>query len=134
MGKVDLNFMPNVPVFDANAALGRRHDKRVNVDTVEGTIAEMDRTGVTKALVYAPHGAAYDSTEGNQILLETIGNNDRLIPQFCAIPTFDKIDDFSKSVNSANVISWSPNLRRRRSIALSSFFNAVFFDIFIYYR
>ena len=39
MGKVDLNFMPNVPVFDANAALGRRHDKRVNVDTVEGTIA-----------------------------------------------------------------------------------------------
>ena len=103
MGKVDLNFMPNVPVFDANAALGRRHDKRVNVDTVEGTIAEMDRTGVTKALVYAPHGAAYDSTEGNQILLETIGNNDRLVPQFCANPTFDKIDDFSKSVNSANV-------------------------------
>ena len=62
---VDLDFRPEVPAFDANAALGRRHDRRVSKDSAAELLAEMDRAGVQRALVYAPHAAAYDSTEGN---------------------------------------------------------------------
>ena len=51
MGQVDLDFKPAVPVFDANAALGRRHDKRVAVDTADGVIEVMDEAGVERALV-----------------------------------------------------------------------------------
>jgi hypothetical protein len=33
------------------------------MDDVAGTLAEIDRTGVERALVHAPHAAAYDSRE-----------------------------------------------------------------------
>ena len=64
MGDVDLSVRPSVPVFDANVALGRRHDRRVAMNDVVGTLAEIDRTGVRRALVHVPHAAAYDSREG----------------------------------------------------------------------
>ena len=64
MGQVDFEFRPDVPVFDADVALGRRHDRRVAVDSVEGTLEAMDRAGVDRAHVYAPHAAGYDSTHG----------------------------------------------------------------------
>ena len=60
-----------MPVFDADVALGRRHDRRVAVDSVEGTLEEMDRSGVDRAHVYAPHAAGYDSTHGNELLVRT---------------------------------------------------------------
>ena len=60
MGEVDLDFEPTVPVFDANVALGRRHDKPVSVDTAAGVLQVMDDSGVGRALVYAPHAATYD--------------------------------------------------------------------------
>ena len=53
MGEVDLRFRPSVPVFDANMALGRRHDRRVLFDSVEDALREMDRAGVDRALVYS---------------------------------------------------------------------------------
>ena len=68
MGLVDLDFKPAVPVFDANVALGRRHDRRQSVDTAETTLAQMDRVGIERALVYTPHAAVYDSREGNNPL------------------------------------------------------------------
>ena len=45
MGRIDLDFKPAVPVFDANMALGRRHNRRQSVDTAADTLAEMNRGG-----------------------------------------------------------------------------------------
>ena len=100
---VDLDFRPEVPAFDANAALGRRHDRRVAVDDAAGLLAEMDRAGVERALVYAPHAAAFDSAEGNAGLLEAIGDETRLVPQFVCNPTFDDLDATKAQIEAADV-------------------------------
>jgi predicted TIM-barrel fold metal-dependent hydrolase len=103
MGEVDLDFKPSVPVFDANMALGRRHDRRVPVDTVAETLREMDRAGVGRALVYAPHAITYDSEQGNSLLLETIHGDARLVPQFVCNPSFDDFDAFTSWVKEARI-------------------------------
>ena len=100
---VDLDFRPEVPAFDANAALGRRHDQRVAVDDAAGLLAEMDRAGVARALVYAPHAAAYDSSDGNAGLLEAIGQETRLVPQFVCNPTFDDFDQTTAYILESGV-------------------------------
>ena len=105
MALVDLDFKPAVPVFDANVALGRRHDRRQSVDTAEATLAEMDRVGVERALVYAPHAAVYDSREGNNLLLELIGNTSGLVPQFVCNPAFDKMDELDAGLERHGVRS-----------------------------
>ena len=103
MGRVDLDFKPAVPVFDANVALGRRHNRRQSVDTAAATIAEMDRTGVERALVYAPHAAVYDSLQGNSYLLESIAGCPRLVPQFACNPTFDHMNRFAAGLEEHGV-------------------------------
>jgi predicted TIM-barrel fold metal-dependent hydrolase len=103
MGDVNLNFKPAVPVFDANMALGRRHDRRVSVDTVDETLKEMNRSGVDRALVYAPHAVTYDSEQGNSLLLETIHGDSRLVPQFVCNPAFDDFDAFTSWVKEARI-------------------------------
>ena len=100
---VDLDFRPEVPAFDANAALGRRHDRRVSKDSAAELLAEMDRAGVQRALVYAPHAAAYDSTEGNAGLLEAIGDETRLVPQFVCNPAFDDFEATKAQIEAADV-------------------------------
>ena len=105
MGQVDLSFKPSVPVFDANVALGRRHDRRVSVDTVEGTLSAMTKAGIDRALVYSPHAANYDPRDGNKMLLETIQGHGGLVPQFVCNPAFDDIDTFSAEVEERNVRS-----------------------------
>ena len=101
----DLSFEPSVPVFDANVALGRRHDRVVSEDTAAGTLKEMDRLGVERALVYAPHAASFDTTAGNKALLETIGGEPRLVPQFVANPAYDDLNSFAAGVRDAGVRS-----------------------------
>ncbi len=105
MGEVDLDFEPTVPVFDANVALGRRHDKHVAVDTVAGVLQVMDDSGVGRALVYAPHAVTYDPRDGNAMLVEQIGGEARLVPQFVCSPVFDRLDDFADEVEAAGVRS-----------------------------
>ena len=100
---VDLDFRPEVPAFDANAALGRRHDRRVSMDSAAELLAEMDRAGVQRALVYAPHAAAYDSTEGNAGLLKAIGDETRLVPQFVCNPAFDDFEATKAQIEAADV-------------------------------
>ena len=100
MGQVDFDFKPEVPVFDADVALGRRHDRRVAVDGVEGTLAEMDGAGVERAHVYAPHAAGWDSTHGNESLVRTIAGQPRFVPQFAANPTVDDLDDLSETARN----------------------------------
>jgi predicted TIM-barrel fold metal-dependent hydrolase len=105
MGEVDLAFKPVVPVFDANAALGRRHDRRVAVDTPAGMLKEMDRAGIGRALVYHPHAVGYDSTEGNSWLLEIIHGDARFVPQFVCNPAFDDFGAFTSWVKQAAIRS-----------------------------
>ena len=104
MGNVDLDFRPSVPVFDANVALGRRHDRRVRVDTVEGTLKAMSRVGVGRALVYSPHAASFDPGDGNLVLLEMIEGEPRLVPQFVCIPS-DDLESFAAGVKERGVRS-----------------------------
>lgn len=94
-----------MPVFDANIALGRRHDRRVRVDSVDDLISEMDRCGVGKALVYSPHAANYDSREGNELLFDSISGETRLVPQMVANPTWDDLKSFSRKVEDIGVRS-----------------------------
>ena len=101
----NLSFEPTVPVIDANVALGRRHDRVVSEDTAAGTLKEMDRLGVERALVYSPHAASFDTTAGNESLLETIREESRLVPQFVANPAHDDLSSLADGVKDAGVRS-----------------------------
>ena len=105
MGEVDLEFKPQVPVFDANIALGRRHDRRVKVDSVEGTLDAMDKAGIQRALAYSPYAALGSRQEGNQLLYDSISDEPRLFPQFSCNPSADKLDSFATQVEDAGVRS-----------------------------
>ena len=98
IGRIDNNFKPLVPVFDANVALGRRHNRRVTADSAHDTLAAMDQAGVSRALVYAPHAATFDARDGNRILMETVRGEPRLVPQYVCTPTFDDPDSFAAGV------------------------------------
>ena len=105
MGQVDLDFKPTVPVFDANVALGRRHDRRVPSDTLEGTLEAMDRAGVGRAVVYSPHAANFDSQDGNQLLQQTVQGEPSLVPQYVCTPAADDLDEFATQVKERGVRS-----------------------------
>ena len=105
MGQIALDFKPTVPVFDANVALGRRHDRRVREATVEGTLKAMERAGVDRALAYSPHAATFDSREGNDILLDMVQGQPSLVPQYVCNPSFDDLSSFAAEVNKRGVRS-----------------------------
>lgn len=114
MGEVDLNFKPDVPVIDANIALGRRHNRRVKVDTLEGTLKAMAHVGVGRALAYSPHAATFDSRDGNDLLIETIAGDDRILPQFVCNPSYDDMDAFASYVkeHGGRAVRMIPPLHR----------------------
>ena len=105
MGQVDLDFKPTVPVFDANVSLGRRHDRRVREATVEGTLKAMERAGVGRALAYSPHASAFDSREGNELLLEMVQGQPGLVPQYVCNASFDDQASFAADVKEHGVRS-----------------------------
>ena len=105
MGEVDLHFRPAVPVFDANVALGRRHDRRVTADTVDAVQSEMRRAGIDRALVYSAHSAAFDTQDGNDYLLEMLEGASDLVPQLACSPAGDDLDRFAAQVGELGVRS-----------------------------
>ena len=104
MGEVDLHFRPAVPVFDANMALGRRHDRRVLFDSVEDALREMDRAGVERALVYSTV-AATDPIGGNTWLEDALGSEPRLVPQLIASPPRDEVEQFAAFMEAGRASS-----------------------------
>ncbi|MBI3945200.1 MAG: amidohydrolase family protein [Armatimonadetes bacterium] len=102
---VSVPFRPAVPVFDGHAALGRRYDRRADLDTPEDLLAEMDRCGIERALVYHPHAAHYSTREGNALLMELVAGQPRLVPQFVANPVFDDPEAFGEKMRAAGVRS-----------------------------
>lgn len=105
MGQVDLDFKPSVPVFDANVALGRRHDRRVTSESAAQALAEMARIGIGRAVVYPAHGVAFDARDGNDYLVEMLSGTTGLVPQFVANPTADDLDRFAAEAGEHGVKS-----------------------------
>ena len=105
MGQVDLHFRPSVAVFDANMALGRRHDRPVRSHTAKGALAEMDRAGVQRAVVYAQHAVEFDGPQGNALLIEMTAGEPRFAPQFAVNPAFDDMEAFAEDVRAHDVRS-----------------------------
>lgn len=81
-----LTFCPRVPVFDANVRVGDRHDEPAPFRDRAGLLAELDRHGVARAMVYHALTEEISPLEGNQFLEEWLGNDGRLVPQWSIIP------------------------------------------------
>lgn len=102
---VSAPFRPSVPVFDGNACLGRRHDRRVEPATPEGLLAIMDRFGIERALVYHPHAANYSTAEGNRLLMELLQGKPRLVPQWVVNAVLDDPNTLGPQMIAAGVRS-----------------------------
>lgn len=86
-----LNFKSRVPVFDANVRVGDLLDEPAPYRDRAGLLAEMDRHGVERALIYHAHADNVSPIEGNNYLEAWLGDDGRTHPQWMAIPTADSL-------------------------------------------
>jgi hypothetical protein len=86
-----LHFQPRVPVFDANVRVGDRRDSASPCRNREQLLAEMDRHGVARALIYHAQTESVSPVEGNGYLAEWLGEDGRLHPQWSIMPTKDSM-------------------------------------------
>ena len=77
-----LGFRARVPVIDANVGVGNQRDDINPVQTADELLEEMDRHGVSRAIVYHRMGEARSATEGNERLEDFIGGREDLAPQW----------------------------------------------------
>ncbi|MCL4859428.1 MAG: hypothetical protein KJZ93_08475 [Caldilineaceae bacterium] len=82
-----LSFRPRVPVFDANVRVGHRHDQPAPFADRSALLAEMDRHGVTRAVVYHAQTEEISPIEGNYLLEAWLADDERLTPQWSIMPT-----------------------------------------------
>jgi predicted TIM-barrel fold metal-dependent hydrolase len=84
---VALNFRPEVPVFDANVGVGDRRDEPSVCRCRADLLAEMDRQGVARALIYHAQAETSSPVAGNEQLAAWLDDDGRLTPQWVALPT-----------------------------------------------
>jgi len=94
---------PDLAIFDCNASLGRRHNERVPYHSKEDLLRVMSEAGIARALVCSPYAAAFSTMEGNQFLLDEIGDEQNLIPQFVVSFAVDAIDKVQEHTRRAGV-------------------------------
>jgi len=82
-----LNFAPRVPVFDANIRVGDAPGVLSPSPTRADLLAELDRHGVGRAIIYHAQSELRSPSEGNGRLEEWIGEDGRLSPQWTIMPT-----------------------------------------------
>lgn len=82
-----LNFQARVPVFDANVGVGHLRNRTSPFENPEQLLQEMDRHGVTRALIYHLQGEALSTVEGNERLLPWLDGKPTLHPQWVADPS-----------------------------------------------
>ena len=70
-----LNFKSRVPVFDANVRVGDLLDEPAPYRDRAGLLAEMDRHGVERALIYHAHADNVSAIEGNNYLEAWLGDD-----------------------------------------------------------
>lgn len=80
---------PHVPFFDINVALGRfARPAGGSFDTTEALLAEMERFGISQALVYHSVAAEADVEHGNALLLQQLGGHPQLYPCWIMAPPY----------------------------------------------
>jgi predicted TIM-barrel fold metal-dependent hydrolase len=94
---------PSLNIFDCNASLGRRHNERVPYDSKEDLLRVMSEAGISRALVYSPYAAAFSTMEGNRFLLQQIGREPKLVPQFVVTFATDELKEVEDLAHRSNV-------------------------------
>jgi hypothetical protein len=87
-----LRFRASIPVIDANVGVGHRHDRPAPFDTPAQLLAEMDRHGVDRAIVYHVQGEVISPVSANQDLEHWVGGESRLEAQWVLGPRDDSLD------------------------------------------
>ncbi len=87
---IQFTFRPRVPVFDANVRVGDLHYQPSPCRNRTQLLAEMDRHGVEKALIYHAQTEEVSPIDGNGFLEEWL-DDDRLFPQWSVTPTPDSM-------------------------------------------
>ena len=82
-----LTFRPRVPVFDANVRAGDLSGQPAPCRDRAALLAEMDRHGVGRAVIYHALTEEVSPVEGNLLLEPWLGADDRLVPQWSVLPT-----------------------------------------------
>ena len=88
---MSLNFSARVPVFDANIRVGDLRDEPSPCRNREELLAEMDRHGVERALVYHAQAETISPLDGNRWLEDWLDESGRLAPQWVILPTDESI-------------------------------------------
>lgn len=88
---VSLSFKARVPIFDANVRVGDRRDEASPCRNQAQLLAEMDRHGVERALIYHAQTELLSPLDGNGFLESWLGEDGRLVPQWSIGPTSDSL-------------------------------------------
>jgi hypothetical protein len=86
-----LTFKPRVPVFDANVRVGDASDIVSTARNRAGLLAELDRHGVERAVIYHADAEERSPVDGNRLLETWLAGDGRLFPQWAALPTADSL-------------------------------------------
>ncbi|MCZ6679744.1 MAG: hypothetical protein O7E52_21140 [Candidatus Poribacteria bacterium] len=86
-----LNFKPRVPVFDANLRVGDLRDEPAPYRNRDELLAELDRHGVERALIYHAQAENISPIDGNNYLEAWLGDDGRTYPQWMVMPTADSL-------------------------------------------
>ncbi len=78
-------------VFDANIGVGHRKDRAYPYEGPEQLLAEMNRHGVDRAVVYACEGELVSAIRGNESLARWTEGNNGLVPQQVIGPDADSL-------------------------------------------
>jgi len=88
---ISLSFRPRVPVFDANVRVGDLPGQPAPFRDRAALLAELDRHGVTRAVIYHAHAEEVSPIEGNLLLEGWLDADDRLAPQWSVLPSADSL-------------------------------------------
>jgi len=86
-----LSFKSRVPVFDANVRVGDLRDEPSPCRNRAELLAELDRHGVERALIYHAQTEEISPVDGNTYLEDWLGDDGRLYPQWSIMPTADSL-------------------------------------------
>jgi hypothetical protein len=87
-----LSFKSRVPVFDANVRVGDLREEPSPCRSRQALLAEMDRHGVERALIYHAQAETNSPLDGNCMLETWLDGDGRLVPQWIVMPTGDSLD------------------------------------------
>jgi predicted TIM-barrel fold metal-dependent hydrolase len=91
LSAANLHFRPQAPVFDAQICVGHGRSALSPAADRAALLAELDRHGVDRALIYHVHSEDFSPPHGNQLLEEWLGGDGRLLPLWAALPTDESL-------------------------------------------